>query len=74
MNKTSNVLVGERDVQTLHEVTDGCPERSAVFREYLRPHGIEQEAAVALRANTGEAWGTLRLNRSPGKPGSPSAS
>jgi DNA-binding CsgD family transcriptional regulator len=68
VNKTSDVLVSERGVQTLHEVTDGSPERSAVFSEYLRQHGIEQEAALALRASTGEAWGTLRLNRSPGQP------
>ena len=68
VNKTSDVLVSERGVQTLHEVTDGSPERSAVFSEYLRQLGIEQEAALALRASTGEAWGTLRLNRSPGQP------
>lgn len=68
VNKTSDVLVSECGVQTLHEVTGGSPERSAVFCEYLRPHGIEQEAALALRASTGEAWGTLRLNRSPGQP------
>ena len=42
VNKTYDVLVSERGVQTLHEVTDGSPERSAVFSEYLRQHGIEQ--------------------------------
>lgn len=68
VNKTADVIANRRGVQTLHEVTGGNPERSAVFREYLRPHGIDQEVAVALRAKTGEAWGTLRLNRSPGQP------
>ncbi|KAA1427620.1 response regulator transcription factor [Nocardioides antri] len=68
VNKTADVLASERGVQTLHEVTGGHPERSPVFREYLRPQGIDQEVAVALRARTGEAWGTLRLNRSPGQP------
>ena len=68
VNKTADVLASERGVQTLHEVTGGSPERSPVFREYLRPSGIEQEVAVALRVRTGDAWGTLRLNRSPGQP------
>lgn len=68
VNKTADVIANQRGVQTLHEVTDGNPERSSVFREYLRPNGIAQEVAVALRARTGEAWGTLRLNRSPGQP------
>jgi DNA-binding CsgD family transcriptional regulator len=68
VNKTADVIANQRGVQTLHEVTGGKPERSSVFREYLRPNGIDQEVAVALRARTGEAWGTLRLNRSPGQP------
>ena len=55
VNKTADVLASERGVQTLHEVTGGSPERSPVFREYLRPSGIEQEVAVALRARTGDA-------------------
>lgn len=67
VNKTADVLASDRGVQTLHQVTGGSPERSPVFREYLRPHGIEQEVAVALRARTGEAWGSLRLNRCPGQ-------
>lgn len=67
VNKTTDVLASPRGVQTLHQVTGGRPERSPVFRDYLRPHGIEQEVAVALRARTGEAWGTLRLNRCPGQ-------
>lgn len=67
VNKTADVLASDRGVQTLHQVTGGKPERSPVFREYLRPHGIEQEVAVALRARTGEAWGSLRLNRCPGQ-------
>jgi DNA-binding CsgD family transcriptional regulator len=68
VNKTADVIANQQGVQTLHEVTGGNPERSPVFRDYLRPNGIEQEVAVALRARTGETWGTLRLNRSPGQP------
>ena len=68
VNKTADVAANERGIQTLHEVTGGSPDLSPVFREYLRPNGIEQEVAVALRARTGEAWGTLRVNRSPRQP------
>ena len=68
VNKTADVIANQRGVQTLHEVTGGHPERSPVFREYLRPNGIDQEVAVTLRARTGEVWGTLRLNRAPGQP------
>ena len=65
VNKTSDVISSPNGIQTLHEVTGGRPVRSRVFREYLRPQGIEQEVAVALRDTTGENWGTLRLNRAP---------
>ena len=67
VNRTADVLASDRGVQTLHQVTGGRPERSSVFRDHLRPHGIEQEVAVALRARTGEAWGSLRLNRGVGQ-------
>jgi hypothetical protein len=39
---------------------------SGLDRQYLA--GIAQETLVALRARTGEFWGTLRLNRGPGQP------
>ena len=68
VNKTADVLASDRGIQTLHQVTGGSPERSPVFREHLRRQVIEQEVAVALRARTGEAWGSLRLNRCGGQP------
>jgi DNA-binding CsgD family transcriptional regulator len=68
VNKTADVISNPAGIQTLHEVTGGRPERSTVFREYLRPRGIEQEAAVALRDTAGQNWGTLRLNRAPDQP------
>jgi len=68
VNKTADVISNPDGIQTLHEVTGGRPERSRVFREYLRPRGIDQEAAVALRDSTGQTWGTLRLNRTPDQP------
>ena len=68
VNKYSDVLSHPRGVQTLHEVTGGKPERSRIYREYMAVEGIAQEMLVALRSNTGEFWGTVRLNRLPGQP------
>jgi len=55
-------------VQTLHEVTDGVPERSSIYVDVMVPNGMAQELLVALRSSTGEPWGTTRLNRAPGDP------
>ena len=63
VNKTAEVLANPRGVQTLHEVTDGHPERSAIYLEVMAPNDLAQELAVALRSATGENWGTVRLNR-----------
>lgn len=66
--KTADVLSNPRGVQTLHEVTDGHPERSAIYVEVMVPHGMAQELLVALRSASGENWGTARMNRSPDEP------
>lgn len=66
--KTADVLQNPRGVQTLHEVTDGRPERSPIYVEVMVPNGMAQELLVALRSPTGENWGTTRLNRAPGDP------
>ncbi|MBA3778521.1 MAG: helix-turn-helix transcriptional regulator [Chloroflexi bacterium] len=66
--KTADVLANPRGVQTLHEVTDGHPERSPIYKETMVPHGMSQELLVALRSSTGENWGATRLNRAPGDP------
>ena len=68
VNKYAEVLRHPRGVQTLQEVTGGRPERSRIYREYMAEVGLAQEMLVALRAPTGETWGTLRLNRGPGQP------
>ena len=67
-NKYWEVLGRPCGVQTLHEVTRGKPERSRIYREYMAIEGIAQEMLVALGTNTGEFWGTVRLNRLPGQP------
>lgn len=66
--KTADVLQNPRGVQTLHEITDGRPERSQIYREVMVPYGMAQELLVALRSSSGQNWGTTRLNRSPGEP------
>ncbi len=66
--KTADVVADPRGALTLHEVTEGHPERSPIYVETMAPHGTAQELLVALRSPTGENWGTTRLNRAPGDP------
>ena len=66
--KTADVVRNPRGVLTLHEATDGQPERSPIYVEVMVPNGMTQELLVALRSPTGETWGTTRLNRAPGDP------
>ncbi len=66
--KTADVVHHPRGVLTLHEVTNGQPERSPIYVEVMVPNGMAQELLVALRSSTGENWGTTRLNRAPGDP------
>ncbi|MEX2553963.1 MAG: helix-turn-helix transcriptional regulator [Actinomycetota bacterium] len=68
LNKYDEAIRHPRGVQTLHEVTGGDPERSRIYREYMVDEGLAQEMLVALRARSGEFWGTVRLNRGPGQP------
>lgn len=68
VNKYAEVLRHPRGVQTLHEVTGGRPDRSRIYREYMAEAGLAQEMLVAVCAETGETWGTVRLNRGPGQP------
>jgi DNA-binding CsgD family transcriptional regulator len=66
--KTADVVQNPRGVLTLHEATDGQPERSPIYVEVMVPNGMAQELLVALRSSTGENWGVTRLNRAPGDP------
>jgi DNA-binding CsgD family transcriptional regulator len=67
-HKLVDVARSQRGASTLHEATGGDPSRSHAWREYVRPYGAEQELLVALRTETGEAWGMLGLYREPGQP------
>jgi DNA-binding CsgD family transcriptional regulator len=64
----ADVARSERGISTLHEATGGDPSRSHAWREYVQPYGGDQQLLVALRTQTGEAWGMLGLYREPGQP------
>jgi DNA-binding CsgD family transcriptional regulator len=64
-HKMADVARSQRGISTLLEATDGDPNRSHAYREYMRPYGAEQELIVALRTSAGEAWGCLSLYREP---------
>ena len=66
--KTADVVQSARGALTLHEVTEGRPERAPIYRDVMEPNGMAQELLVALRSSTGDHWGTGRLNRRPGDP------
>lgn len=67
-NKLADVARSARGVATLHEATGGDVGRSARYRQTMRPFGADQEALVALRTRSGEAWGILALYRKTGRP------
>lgn len=64
----ADVVHNRRGVLTLHEATDGQPERSRIYLVVMAPNGMAQELLVALRTSTGESWGITRLNRARGDP------
>jgi DNA-binding CsgD family transcriptional regulator len=66
--KAVDVARSERGIHTLLEATGGNPTRSRVYREYMQPRGIEHMVDVALRARSGDVWGTVSLAREPGLP------
>ena len=66
--KTADVVHNPRGVLTLHEATDGQPDRSPIYVEVMVPNGMAQELLVALRSSAGETWATMRLNRAPAEP------
>ena len=66
--KMADVARSARGAATLHEATGGDPSRSRGWRLNVQPYGAEQELLVALRTQSGEAWGMLGLYREPGQP------
>lgn len=62
-NSMTEVLRSPSGVGTLHDATDGRPERAAKFHEEMRPFGCEQELTFSLRTSDGESWGAVSLYR-----------
>ncbi len=54
-------------VSTLRQATYGHPNRSARYREFLMPHGYEDELRAVFRLGE-NAWGLLGLYREKGRP------
>lgn len=67
-HKIADIARSERGVSTLHEATGGDPSRSPGWNLYMEPYGADQELLVALRTQSGEAWGMLGLYREPDRP------
>lgn len=63
----ASVARSERGISTLREATGGDPARSARWHANMEMGG-DQELLVALRTQTGDAWGMLGLYREPGQP------
>jgi DNA-binding CsgD family transcriptional regulator len=67
VNKFESLARAKRKASTLHEATDGRPERSPRFRELLTPNGAGPELRSAFVAD-GTTWGALILIRRAGEP------
>lgn len=67
-NSMTEVLRSRSGVGTLHDATDGQPQRAAKYHEEMQPFGCEQELAFALRSARGESWGAVSLYREQGRP------
>ncbi|MEU4196984.1 helix-turn-helix transcriptional regulator [Kribbella sp. NPDC026611] len=51
----------------LRETTGDLPGRSALYRQYLRPRGFDDELRSVLRTAAGHTWGTVSLFREQGQ-------
>jgi DNA-binding CsgD family transcriptional regulator len=67
-HKIADVARSGLGTSTLHEATGGDPSRSPGWKLYIQAYGAEQELLVALRTQSGEAWGMLGLYREPDQP------
>ena len=67
-NSMTAVLRSRSGVGTLHDATDGEPQRATKYHEEMQPFGCEQELSFALRGARSEAWGVVSLYRERGRP------
>jgi DNA-binding CsgD family transcriptional regulator len=66
--KHADLARGNRPVRILERETGGQPERSARYRELIRPMGMEHELRAAA-IEGGATWGLLHMYRAPGARG-----
>jgi DNA-binding CsgD family transcriptional regulator len=67
-NSMSSVLASPAGIGTLHDATEGRPERSVKYHIEMQPFGCEQELVVALRTSDRAPWGSIGLYRETGRP------
>lgn len=67
VNKFARLARAAVPVRTLLSATEGQPERSARFRDILRPNRLGDEMRVALRDGR-HCWGFMCLHREAGAP------
>lgn len=67
-NSMTSVLESPGGIGTLHDATEGRPERSVKYHVEMQPFGCEQELVVALRTPDRASWGSIGLYREEGRP------
>jgi hypothetical protein len=73
LHKLADVARSARGISTLHEATGGDPSRSRAWRDYVQPHGGDQQLFVALRTQTGPNLGDAQPLPGAGRRASPSS-
>lgn len=67
-NSMTSVMASRAGIGTLHDATEGRPERSVKYHVEMTPFGCEQEVVVALRTADRSPWGSIALYRETGQP------
>jgi DNA-binding CsgD family transcriptional regulator len=67
VNLYCDVARAPTPARALREATSDRPARSARYREFLRPNGLDDELRAVLRVD-GDAWAWLSLFREQGRP------
>lgn len=67
VNPFNELLHREEPARSIHEATEGAPERSARYRDVVTPSGFEHELRAVLR-HQGRPWGALVLMRGADQP------
>lgn len=66
VNRFADLARAPVPVGVLSQATEGRPERSMRWREYMRPGGLDHELRIAL-VDRGQCWGSVMLLRSHGR-------